>query len=268
VPAGDLRPQASSRGSLGRGVTDPAPPARPLGRDALVTQLRALGVDGRVPLMVHASLRRLGPVEGGAEGVIDALLEALAPGGTLVFPLGSEGDEPFDPITSRAERDIGTLAEIFRSRPETRVNDHPAARFGAIGPQADAILEPIPLHDYYAPASPLDRFTRMGGRVLRLSADPDTVTATHLAEYLADLPEKRRVRRRYLLAGGEAVWIEGLDDVEGIAKWAGGDYFPRIWLDFRETEAVRTAPVGGCTGELFDASPFVEFAARWMEERL
>jgi len=240
----------------------------PLAGNDLAAQLRALGVDGSAPLMVHASLRRLGPVEGGAEGVVDALLAALTPGGTLVFPLGSEGDEPFDPLTSRAELDIGTLAELFRQRPETRVNDHPAARFGAIGPQSATILEPIPLHDYYGPGSPLSRFVAMGGRVLRLGADPDTVTVTHWAEYLADLPEKRRVRRRYLLASGEAVWIESLDDVEGIASWKGGDCFPRIWLVFRETGEVHTSPVGTCTGELFDAAPFVEFAVRWMEERL
>lgn len=236
--------------------------------ERLAAQLCGLGVNGRSPLMVHASLRRLGPVEGGAEGVIDALLEALAPDGTLVFPLGSEGDEPFDARTSRAERDIGTLAEVFRRRPEARVNDHPAARFGAVGPVAEAILEPIPLHDYYAPGSPLDRFVQMGGRVLRLGAGPDTVTVTHLAEYLADVPEKRRVRRRYLLASGQEVRIDSLDDVEGIAEWEEGDYFPRIWLDFRIAGEVRTGPVGGCTGELFDAAPFVEFAVRWMEERL
>ena len=240
----------------------------PLAEDALTAQLRALGVDGRAPLMVHASLRRLGPVEGGAKGVVEALLAALTPGGTLVMPLGSEGDEPFDPLTSRAELEIGTLAEVFRKHPETRVNDHPAARFGAIGPQSGEILEPIPLHDYYGPGSPLSRFVEMGGGVLRLGADPDTVTVTHWAEYLADLPEKRRVRRRYLLASGEEQWIESLDDVDGIRAWKGGDYFTRIWLDYRETEHVRTGPVGGCTGELFDAAPFVEFAVEWMETQL
>ncbi len=240
----------------------------PLAAEDLAAQLRALGVDGSAPLMVHASLRRLGPVEGGATGVVDAMLAALTPGGTLVMPLGSEGDEPFDPRTSRAEVDIGTLAEVFRQRPETRVNNHPAARFGAIGPQSGAILEPIPLHDYYGPGSPLSRFVTMGGRALRLGADPDTVTVTHWAEYLANVPNKRRVRRRYLLASGEERWIESLDDVEGIASWEGRDYFPRIWLEFRETGHVRTGAVGSCTGELFDAAPFVEFAVEWMETHL
>lgn len=34
--------------------------------------------------MVHASLKALGPVEGGAAGVVQALLDALRPGGTVM----------------------------------------------------------------------------------------------------------------------------------------------------------------------------------------
>ena len=35
-----------------------------LSRAALTSQLADLGVGGRTPLMVHASLRRVGPIEG------------------------------------------------------------------------------------------------------------------------------------------------------------------------------------------------------------
>jgi len=61
-------------------------------------------------VMVHASLRALGPVEGGAVGVIDAVLESVGPLGTMVMTLGARDDwawvnerpEPDRPASVRA----------------------------------------------------------------------------------------------------------------------------------------------------------------------
>ncbi|MCP5059370.1 MAG: hypothetical protein GY937_21920 [bacterium] len=57
-------------------------------------QLRALGVRPGEPLMVHASLREVGPVEGGANAVLDGLLDSLGPVGTLLMVLGADDEEP------------------------------------------------------------------------------------------------------------------------------------------------------------------------------
>lgn len=218
--------------------------------------------------MLHASLRRLGPVEGGADGVLDALLEVIGPGGTLVMPLGSrEDDMAFDALTSKADADVGVLAELFRQRSGVRVNDHAAARFAAFGPESAEILEPIPLDDYYGPGSPLERFTAHGGWVLRLGADIDTVTLTHWAEYRSDIPHKRRVRRRYVRADIGEQWIESLDDCNGIVEADAGDYFSQILVDFIAGGHARVGGVAGCTGELFEGEPFVAFATAWMEDR-
>jgi len=58
-------------------------------RKAFVEDLKRLGVREGVDLLVHSSLRRTGPVEGGADAVIDGLLEAIGPNGTLLAPNGS-----------------------------------------------------------------------------------------------------------------------------------------------------------------------------------
>jgi aminoglycoside N3'-acetyltransferase len=47
----------------------------------LTAQLRALGVDPGGVLLVHMSYRAVRPVEGGPEGVIDALLAAVGEAG-------------------------------------------------------------------------------------------------------------------------------------------------------------------------------------------
>lgn len=238
-------------------------------RADLSAQLRALGVGANDIVMIHASMRRVGPVEGGAATVIEALRAAVGVGGTLLMVLSADEDEPFDALRTPVDvADMGILAEVFRTYLGVSVNDHPADRFAALGPAASFLLEPTPLHDYHGTGSVLARLTERGGKVLRLGANPDTVTLTHYAEYLADVPDKVRVRRRYVRADTGEVWIESLDDTDGIATWEEGDYFPQIFLDYRASGAVRMGPVGRCEAELFDAAPFVKFAVEWMNLHL
>ena len=63
------------------------PPTGPLvTRDTIAAQLRELGVRTGETLLVHSSLSALGWVCGGAVAVVQGLLDALAPDGTLVVP--------------------------------------------------------------------------------------------------------------------------------------------------------------------------------------
>ena len=225
--------------------------------ETLARELAQLGVKLGGVLMVHASLRRLGPVVGRADGLLDALRSALGPGGTILMVIAADDDEPFDRDRTPADPDNGVLAEVFRRRAGVEVNDHPACRFAAWGPAASELLEPQPLHDYYGVGSPLERLCTLDGAVLRLGADIDTVTLTHHAEYLARLPEKRRAERPYVRADRGEILIRSLDDTDGIAEWPGGDYFSRILLDFIEMGAAQTGIVGDCRAELLGARRFL-----------
>ena len=104
--------------------------------------------------------------------------------------------------------------------------------------------------------------------MLRLGANPDTVTLTHYAEYVAKIPDKRRAKRRYVRADVGEQWIESLDDTDGIAVWAYGDYFPQIFFDFVAAGCARVGYVGNCSAELLPARGFVDFAVRWIETNL
>ena len=246
-------------------------------------------------VMVHASLRKIGLArtvfgEGGAERLLDALEAAGGTEGTLMMTLGSEyeqewvnlravaeraallvGTEPFEPANAPAMAEVGWFAETFRRRPGTILSDNPSGRFAARGRRAAHLMRDQPWHDYYGPGSPLEKLCVWGGRILRLGADPDTVTALHYAEYLADLPAKRRTRWDYLLAGPEGprhVWIDCLDDAEGIAAWEGEDYFAVILQAYLATGRARRGRVGSADSELIDAADFVAFGAQWMEENL
>jgi aminoglycoside N3'-acetyltransferase len=258
--------------------------------DDLVSDLRRLGVAPGDLLMVHASLRAVGPVVGGADGVIDALETAVGPGGSLLVNLGARDDwgwvnerpederpallqdaEPFDHLATPADPDVGVLAEVFRQRPRTRVSNHAEGRFGASGALADRLVDDVPWNDYYGPGSPLDRFVQAGGRVLRLGADPDTVTLLHYAEYLTPVPDKRRVRRHRLVTGStgpEIRVVECLDDSEGIVDHPGEDYFSVILREYLATGRASTGTVGRATSELIDGSDIVAFAVGWMARNL
>ena len=73
----------------------------------LSDDLRLLGVHDGDTLRVHASLRAIGPVEGGAEGVIEALESAVGHDGTLLMILGAECD--FDWVNERPEAEREAL---------------------------------------------------------------------------------------------------------------------------------------------------------------
>ena len=245
--------------------------------------------------MVHGSLRKIGLARGlygpgGADLLLDVLDSAVGPRGTLMMVLGTAysldwvnqrdpaaragllaGSEPLELATAPAIGEVGWLAEAFRRRSGTIVSTNPSGRFGARGAEAERLLRGQPWHDYYGPGSPLQKLCEAGGRILRLGADPDTVTALHYAEYLARLPDKRRTRWDYLLRtekGARHAWVECLDDSEGITAWEGEDYFALILKAYLATGRARCGRVGEAASELIDADDIVRFGTTWMEANL
>lgn len=241
-------------------------------------------------LMLHVSLRKVGPVEGGPPGLLAAIEEAVGAEGTLLMVLGAvvdhewvnerpeheraallEREAPYDKLRSPRLPEVGWFAEMFRTSHGTIVDDNPSGRFGARGARAKELLADLPWNDYYGPGSALHRLCDAGGRVLRLGASPDTTTALHYAEYVAEVPNKRRVRRHYRVMGPfgpETRVIDCLDDEHGIVDWSGDDYFAVILRAYLASGRARRGVVGGAESELFAADDVVDFGARWMSKHL
>ena len=109
-----------------------------LTRSDLQQGLRQLGVQAGMALEVHCALSRFGHIEGGADTVIDTLMQLLGAGGALVMP--SFCLSPFLPLTEEdkrlgiatkirilpksAERSaMGIVADTFRKRPDVITGD-------------------------------------------------------------------------------------------------------------------------------------------------
>ena len=112
-------------------------------RSRLTADLRKAGVRQGCPLLVHTSLSAMGQVPGGADTVIDALLDAIGPKGTLVIPtlsyLYTNADSPRFDVRS-TPTNLGTIPETFRLRTGVARSMHPTHSCCAKGPQTPAIL--------------------------------------------------------------------------------------------------------------------------------
>ena len=196
-------------------------------RRELAAQLRTLGLAPGDTVMVHASVRAVGPVAGGPDQIHLAISDAIGTEGTLLMyascpqyydevgrgTLAPELEAelrdklpPFDALTARAARDNGALVELLRTWPGSRVNEH-VVRFVASGARADQLLAPQPWDFAYGAGSALERLLALDGKILMLGADHDTATFLHYTEHVGDFPGKRVIRYQVpVLERGERVW--------------------------------------------------------------
>lgn len=242
-------------------------------RESLRRDLERLGVAAGDVLMVHAGLRSVGPVIGGAETVVRVLQDAVGAAGTLVayvdfepfYEDGDEGIPVFDKRTARAALDHGVLHETMRTWPGAVRSDHPDAGVVAIGPRAEWIVAPHPFFYGYGEGTPFERVIEGGGKVAMLGAPLDTITLLHYAEHKARIPGKRVVRYRRELAGVGWVDFEEFDTADPVTDVLPFDCFEQIGRDFLATGRGAQGPFGTGTGYVFDAAELVEFGIGWLE---
>lgn len=260
--------------------------------EPITGDLQRLGVRSGDLIMVHASLKAVGPVEGGAASVVSALRAAVGPAGTLMGYASSDRspyeetlngarmDEelrrrwpPFDPATSGTYPGFGLLNRFLLEAPGARRSTHPDASMVAVGPLATRLTQPHRLGQALGAGSPLERFVEHGGKVLLLGAPLDSVTVLHYAEAIARIANKRRVTYEMPMLGpdGQVRWEFAEDfDTNGILDCFAVDGKP----DAVETIANayvrlgrhREGIVGRAPSYLFEAQDIVSFGVTYLEQ--
>jgi len=166
----------------------------------LTAQILELGVAPGAVLLVHTAFSRVGPVEGGPLGLIDALKAALGPHGTLVMPsMSDDDDHPFDARTTPC-LGMGAVADTFWRLPGVMRSDSPHA-FAAVGPEAACITADHPLDVPHGLDSPVGRVYELEGQILLLGVGHDANTTIHLAESLAGVRYRRPKTATIIQAG-------------------------------------------------------------------
>lgn len=242
-------------------------------RSSLCRDLIRLGVQAGDVLMVHSSVRAVGPVTGGAAVIVQALLDAIGPDGTLTAYVDFEkfyedGDAEipvFDPRVARAALDHGVLHEVIRTWPGALRSDHPDAGVCAIGARAEWIVADHPFHYGYGEGSPFEKIAQAGGRVLMLGAPLDTITLLHYAEHRAQIPHKRVVRYRRLMDGPRWVDFEEFDTGDPVNGRLPINCFEMIATDYLSAGRGVRGVVGAADSYLFDGADLVEFGIGWLE---
>lgn len=270
-----------ARWSIGRGH----------GTARLHADLGQLGVPEGAIVLVHASLRKVAPVQGAPAAVADALLEVLGPTGTLAVPTqttwnsttsrafkaNTRGMSPeeidayknslpvFDPHTTPSYG-MGRLAEYVRTLPGAVRSAHPHTSFAAVGPMAAELMRVHDLESHLGDRSPLGALREHNALVLMLGTEYSTSTIFHLAEYTYTAQPLRTYECR---SSGDpdnpraepGGW-KSFKDIDFV-----DNDFDRLGASFEaESGLVRLGLVGNARSRLYPARAAVDFAVDWLRK--
>lgn len=245
--------------------------------------LSQLGLRAGHTVMVHASFRKVGWTVGGAVTVVEALLDVLGDGGTLVMPAETpqfsdpaDGDDPrvqagwhetirahlplFDPRT--APSTMGAIAEAFRTYPGTLRSHHPLVSVCARGPAAASLLAEHNLEFAEGAHTPFEQLYLQNAWTLLLGVGFNRCTSLHYAEFLS--PHRRTTTSRVRVSkDGTPTWVEHRDMAAD-----RGRLFPAAGASFESTGQVRQGAVGEATGRFFSTQALVDHAKVFLTKSL
>ena len=212
-----------------------------MNRKEIAEALRKLGVKNGDVVLLHSALSAIGHVEGGAEAVVDAFLDAVGDDGTLVVP---------------AFGNLGIITTTVKSRAEAKISDHPNARVAAIGKNAEAICaEHWEAETAHGEGTPYLKIAKLGGKICLMGVDQDRNTTLHSVEALLRLPYLKTITSKRT-------------DADGNEETKDFPFFPGPHRDFigldkylRHSGKMTIGKVGNAVTSLIKSEDLIEVCA-------
>ncbi len=157
-------------------------------RKAMFETFLDLGIGPGDHVLVHSSLHTVGPIDGGADALLDATLDTVGPTGTVAVPAFSLMPAPdgcFDPLETPSNS--GVLTETLRKRPGSFRSIHPTHSIAAVGERAEEFTRDHLKVGAATAESPIDRIARAGGYVMLLGVTHTANTTIHVGEEYAGM---------------------------------------------------------------------------------
>ncbi|MFH1614523.1 MAG: AAC(3) family N-acetyltransferase [Planctomycetota bacterium] len=215
-------------------------------KNDIINGLRRIGLAKGDHVIVHSALSSFGRVRGGAEALIEALLEAVGAEGTVLVPTFGCSDKVFDP--ARSETGLGMIPQALWKKKGALRSRHPLASVAAIGKKAEWLIKN---HENariaHGKNTPYYRLAQIGGKILFLGVDQDRSTFMHTIEELAELEYLKPAKGKYM-------------DSRGRIKTKTWPYFPgphrnfigiQSWLESQGL--VAKTRIGNCIAQLMTA---------------
>ena len=139
-------------------------------------------------LIVHASARSVGAIQGGAAMIAEALQNAVTTKGTILAPTFShpqpDGIFRMDATPSR----VGYVTECLRLNPRSVRSQHPTHSVTAWGRRANEFTAGHKYTSALGPDSPLHKATKAGATILMIGCDLTACSLVHVAEAMVRPP--------------------------------------------------------------------------------
>ncbi len=246
-------------------------------------ELKHIGIQNGDVLEVHASLKSIGYVLGGANALLDAILDTLGFEGTLVMSAQSSGNSepayfqnpPIDvSLYSKVRESIpsfkgkyddldgmGLLATALQKRPSVYFSNHPQVSMMAHGKHAKWITQSHPLNDMFGLKSPLAKMVELKTKVILIGVDFDRCTGMHLGEYLSN-------KRPIVIQGSRMIVGSKEDWVKFLSYDFDSDEFTKVGRAMELENRIYVSLLGNAVVKTFDLEYAVRSTQRYFEENL
>ena len=232
--------------------------------------LEGFGIRHDDYVTIHSSLRAVGPIEGGAEGLLDALRAYLAEG-LLLIPTHTWAD-----IGTRLSYDprkdvpcVGVLSRIAAFHPDGVRSLHPTHSVTAFGKNAAAYVSLERTYDTpTAPDNCVSRLCGVKGKILLVGVGLESCTYLHSVDEMLHIPNR-------IAQDTIPIRVTGYDDrvttvnlhpfkVEGLGCGIS-EYYPNYEKPLSDTGALTCGKLGNARVMCCDAYKTFETVRRLWE---